>query len=67
MVNLNKLKGKLTEKELTYIKCAEVLDVTVATFCKKMNGKTKFTVEEANDLSRALGLTNEEKIEIFLA
>lgn len=65
-MNLDKLKGKLTEKRKRYEDCSKVLDVTVATFNNKMNGKSKFYVDEINNLSVFLGLTDEEKIDIFL-
>ncbi len=67
MINLNALKGKLTEKETTYSTCANVLGISTATFCDKMNGKTKFYVEEANALSDFLGLSNTERISIFFS
>lgn len=66
MENLNMLKGKLIEKNKTYSLCATALKISVTSFCDKMNGKRKFSVEEANKLSQFIGLTNEEKIEIFL-
>lgn len=65
-VNLNKLKGKLTENEKTYRECAEYLGITVTTFNNKINGRGKFYVDEVNKLSKLLRLSNEEKINIFL-
>ena len=40
--------------------------VTITTFSNKMNGNSKFYVEEINSLSKYLDLTIEEKIDIFL-
>lgn len=65
-MNLDKLKGKLVEKKKTYRDCAKYLDISVATFNLKMNGKSKWYVEEINELSEYLGLTLAEKVEIFL-
>lgn len=65
-VNIDKLKGKLTEKRKTYIECSDALDISVTSFSKKMNGHSKFYIEEVNALSNYLGLTEVEKIDIFL-
>lgn len=64
---LDILKGKLVENSKTYADCANTLNISVTTFNDKMNGKRKFTVEEANALSGFIGLNNQEKIEIFLS
>jgi len=64
--NLEKLKVILFEKSLTYADGARIIDCSVTTFSAKMNGKSNFTVPEANDLSNALGLSNEERALIFL-
>lgn len=65
-MKLDKLKGKLVEKKKTYEDCSRDLGVTISTFNNKMNGRSKFYVEEINKLSGLLELTNEEKIDIFL-
>lgn len=65
-MNADKLKGKLLEKRKTYRDCAEHLSVTITTFNNKINGKSKFYVDEVNKLSEFLGLSHEEKIDIFL-
>lgn len=66
VINLQKLKGKLVEKGKTYSDCAEYLGFSTVTFNNKINGKGKFYIDEVNKLSEFLGLTNEEKINIFL-
>ena len=63
----DKLKGKLTEKSLSYEKCSDSLDISIATFCKKINGKTAFTLPEAEKLGCILNLSDAEKIDIFLS
>lgn len=65
-VNLLKLKGKLTEKEKTYEDCAKALNISIASFNKKMNGASTFKVTEATQLSNFLEMSNEEKLSIFL-
>lgn len=65
-MNIDKLKGKLVEKKKTYEECSKFLNVTISTFNNKMNGKSKFYIEEINKLSDLLELTNQEKIDIFL-
>ena len=65
-MNLDKLKGKLVEKKRTYDDCSNFLGIAIATFNNKMNGKSKFYVEEVNKLSEFLELTQSEKVDIFL-
>lgn len=64
-MNLDKLKGKLKEKRLSYNKVAEILGVSTTTVNSKMNGETRFYLEEIRTLSDYLGLTDEEKVKIF--
>lgn len=64
-MNLQKLKGKITEKEMSYAKCANNIGVSLTTFSDKMNGKRKFYVEEANELSIFLDLSIQDRFEIF--
>lgn len=63
----DKLKGKLTEKSLSYEKCSENLKISITAFNNKINGKTAFTLPEAEKLGRLLGMTDVEKIDIFLS
>lgn len=65
-MNLNKLKGKLVEKQKTYEDCSIYLGISTTSFNNKMNGKSKFYVDEINELSKLLGLNNLEKVDIFL-
>ncbi len=66
MPNLDKLKGVMAEKGKTYAEGARIIGCSLTSFSSKMNGKSNFTIPEANDLSNALLLTNEERIAIFL-
>jgi len=65
-MNLDKLKGKLVEKKKKYADCSKALGIETNTFSNKMNGKSKFYVDEVNKLSEFLGLTESEKVDIFL-
>ena len=60
MPDLNKLKGIMVENGKTYVGCS------VTSFSAKMNGKSNFTVLEANELSNALNLSKEDRATIFL-
>lgn len=64
-MNLDKLKGKLKEKRLSYQKVAEILGVSTTTVSSKMNGETRFYLEEIRTLSEYLELSDEEKVKIF--
>lgn len=66
-MNLNKLKGKLLEKQKTYAQCSEAIGITITAFSQKMNGHSNFYLHEVNRLSEYLELTQEEKISIFLS
>lgn len=66
MVNINKLKGKIIECGLNVTELASKIGMDKATFYRKMGagGKT-FTIQEADLISQALGLTYEEVNSIF--
>lgn len=65
-MNLNKLKGKIVEKNISRKSIAEALNITVQALGKKLNGKTGWSTDDANIVSDLLGLSDEEKIDIFL-
>ena len=65
-MQLNKLKGKIREKGQTYKTCANALGITTQAFEGKINGRTRFFVLDAETLGNFLGMTDEEKIDIFL-
>lgn len=67
MPDLNKLKGVMVEKGKTYADGADIIGCSVTAFSSKMNGKSTFTVIEANNLSDALRLSKEERALIFLS
>lgn len=66
MVNVNKLKGKLVEREMTVEALAAQLGINRATLYRKLsNGAEKLLVREANAIVSILGLTPEEAMSIF--
>lgn len=67
MVNKQKLKAVIVEKNLTQEWLAHELNINRTTFSRKMSEHGKFTVEEANEIVKALELTKDEAIAIFFA
>lgn len=65
-MRLDKLKGKIREKNRSYQDCAKAIGKTVATFNLKINGKRQFYIEELELLGNYLEMTGEEKKDIFL-
>lgn len=65
--NESKLKAKLVELGMTYALCAKKMGISTNTFTKKVNNVDKFSVTQVNQLSEILGLTQEEKVAIFLS
>lgn len=68
MVNINKLKGKIVENDLTIEKLADKIDIDRSTLYRKFNhrGET-FTIKEANLIASALKLTADEVNAIFFS
>lgn len=66
-MNLNKIKGKLKENNLTYADISLTLGISRTAFNDKINGKRRFYVDEIKEMSKKLNLTDEEKINIFLS
>ena len=65
-MELDKLKGKLTEKKRSYKDCADFLGIATSTFNLKINGKSCFDLDEAKKLSDFLELDDYERAIIFL-
>lgn len=65
MIRLNELKGKLVAAQKTYDDCAKELKISRASFSDKMNGKSKFYVEEAFILANYISLTEADRVSIF--
>lgn len=68
MVNINKLKGKIVEKELTIEKLAEKIGLDRSTLYRKIsNDGETISIREANLICSELGLTGQEATEIFFS
>ena len=65
-MKLNKVKGRLKEKNITYYEFSSMLGMSVTTFSDKINGKKRFYIDEVKAISKILKFTDEEKIDIFL-
>lgn len=68
MVNVNKLRGKIVECELTIEKLADKINIDKTTIYRKLNGNGKnFTIEEADLIAEALNLDCAEVQAIFFS
>lgn len=65
-MNLNRLKGRIRENNKTYRDCAKIIGISVTSFNSKMNGKSRFYIDELEELGNFLDMTGEEKANIFL-
>jgi DNA-binding helix-turn-helix protein len=66
-VDINKLKGKIREKGLTYKMLAKKIGIGLTSMNYKINGKNLFNQEEMKKLKEALRLTDNETIDIFFS
>ena len=67
MFNKNEFCGKIRAHGLTLEQMANYLDINSATLSRKMNGKSDFTRNEIEMISRKLALTLEELQLLFFA
>ncbi|MGL6202087.1 MAG: helix-turn-helix domain-containing protein [Lachnospiraceae bacterium] len=66
VVNTQKLKGKIVERDTTQEALADAVGVDRSTFYRKMkNGGNGFTVGEIHKIIDAIPLTMDEAISIF--
>ena len=66
-MDICKLNDKITEKGLSSLQVAEKIGMTPSTFYRKMKTDgMAFTVEDAAKLQAALGMDDNEAIQIFL-
>ena len=65
-MNINKLKGKIVEKEKSPDELASAMGISVATYYRKMSDAEKITIGEAKILKAELEMTDAEATEIFL-
>jgi len=68
MVNVNKLKGKIVEKDISIEKLADKIGIDRSTLYRKINTKGEtFTIKEADLIAKALKLNIEEVNSIFFS
>lgn len=65
-MNVNKLKGKMVEKEKNIDWLAGVLDCDKSTAYRKINTFEKLTIGDASKIKKGLELSEAEALEIFL-
>lgn len=59
---MNKLKGIMREKNVTQQELADKLGISVQSFNSKINGRTAFTIPEAINIIKILGISNPKEI-----
>lgn len=68
MVNINKLKGKIVENEMTVESLAEKIEINRSTFYRKLNSDGEsFTIKEAHLICKALNLNGQDATAIFFS
>ena len=65
-MNINKLKGKIVEREMNVETLADKIGVNRATLYRKLANAENITIGEALKMKAALDMSNEEATEIFL-
>lgn len=65
-MDINKLKGKLVEKQMNVETLAKTIGVERSSMYRKFNNAEKITIGEALKIKLALGLSDAEASEIFL-
>ena len=66
MTHTNKLRAKMIYKDLTREDMAKALNINKETYSRKMNNLYDFTQTEIMEISKLLGLTNAEVMDIFM-
>ena len=65
-MKLNKLKARIIENGMNVEALADAIGVERSTLYRKLNKFEKITIGEAGKIKNALGLTDEDAIDIFL-
>ncbi len=66
-MNINKLKGKIVEKEMNIETLAAFIGIDRSSLYRKLNNAEKITLGEAIKMKDALGISDDEACEIFLS
>ena len=68
MVNVNKLKGVIVEKQATVKELSDAIGIDESTFYRKLrSGGDPFTIGEADQIAKFLRLTKDEASAIFFS
>ena len=68
MVNVNKLRGKMAENELSVERLATAIGLDKATVYRKLsNNGESFSISEADKIAKILQLNSEEAQAIFFS
>lgn len=67
MVNVNKLKGRVKEKELNIKSLSEKTGIEVTRLYRRFKDPAQFTIAEVDSIVFVLGLSAEDAIDIFFA
>ena len=66
-VNINKLKGKIVEKDMSVETLAARIGINKSSLYRKLNNYEKITIGEAVKMKEALEMNDAEAYEIFLS
>lgn len=66
-MNVAKLKAKIVEREMNVEALAEKIGMDRSALYRRLNDAEKITIGEAIKMKDALGMTNKEASDIFLA
>lgn len=61
-LNYAKLKGVMKEHNITQAEMASILGISIQAFNAKINGKKKFTLDEASIMKKKLNIVNTDEI-----
>ena len=66
-MNVAKLKAKIVEREMNVEALADLIGMDRSGLYRRLNDAEKITIGEAMKIKEALGMTNKEASDIFLA
>ena len=66
-MNINKLKGKIVEKEMNIETLALLIGIDRSSLYRKLNNAEKITLGEVIKMKDALDISDDEACEIFLS
>lgn len=65
-MEINKLRGKMVERQVNVETLAKMIGVERSSLYRKFNNSEKITIGEAKRIKSALGLSDAEACQIFL-